>query len=66
MALIPEASQWHKLWSIRLAILSAALSAAEVTLPMFTDIMPPGVFACLSMVVAVSAAIARTVKQNLP
>jgi len=64
MNLIPE---WKKvgvrLWSIRLALFSAALSAVEVALPLLDASMPRGVFAGLSASVAFAAAVARLVAQ---
>jgi hypothetical protein len=64
MQLIPEAGQATKLWSIRLAITSAALAAAEASLPLWQGVVPGGVFAGLSSVVAVAAAVARVVRQR--
>jgi hypothetical protein len=52
-----------KAWSIRLALLSAALSAAEVALPYFTDFVPQNTMAVLAVVTSASAAIARVVAQ---
>ena len=52
-----------KAWSIRLALLSAALSAAEVALPYFTDFVPPNTMAILAVVTSASAAVARVVAQ---
>ena len=64
MQLIPEAGQATKLWSIRLAVISAALAAAEASLPLWQGVVPDGVFAGLSSVVAVAAAVARVVRQR--
>lgn len=64
MKLIEDVKNMPKFWSVRLAVLSAALSAVELALPMFSQSVQPGVFAGLSMVVAVSAAVARTIKQE--
>ncbi len=50
-------------WSVRLAILSAVLSAAELTLPMFSTLVPPNLMAALSMAVAIGAAAARVIAQ---
>lgn len=50
-------------WSLRLVMLAAALSAAEVVLPLFVDAMPRGVFAGLSLLAAVGGAVARVVAQ---
>lgn len=64
MKLIPEAKQWHRMWSVRLAVLSAALSACEALIPMWQPHMPGGVFAALATLVGIAAAVARTVKQE--
>ena len=62
--LLPD---WKKIvrraWSLRLAMIAALFSGAEVVLPMFTYAMPSGVFAGLSFVTAVGATIARIVAQ---
>ena len=50
-------------WSLRLVMLAAALSAAEVVLPLFVDAMPRGVFAGLSLLAAIGGAVARVVAQ---
>ena len=50
-------------WSIRFIVLAALLSGIELVLPMFNDAMPRGVFAVLTMVVTVAAAVARLVPQ---
>jgi hypothetical protein len=63
MKLIPEAKQAAKLWSIRLAAISAALAAAEASLPLWQGLVPDGVFAVLSSVVAIAAAVARVIRQ---
>lgn len=52
-----------KAWSIRLALLSAILSAAEVALPFFTDFIPPHTMAILAVVTSAGAAVARLVAQ---
>jgi len=52
-----------KAWSIRLALLSALLSAMEVALPFFTDFVPPNTMAVLAVLTSAGAAIARLVAQ---
>ncbi len=52
-----------KAWSIRLALLSAMLSAAEVALPFFTDLIPPNTMAVLAVLTSAGAAVARLVAQ---
>jgi len=64
MKLVPESKQALKLWSIRLAVVSAALAAAEASLPLWESIVPDGAFAALSSVVAIAAAVARIVRQE--
>jgi hypothetical protein len=64
MKLVSEAKQWHRLWSVRLAVLSAALSACEALMPIWQPHTPPGVFAALATLVGIAAAVARTVKQE--
>lgn len=64
MRLIPEAKQAARLWSIRLAVISAVLAAAEASLPMWDDILPVGIFAALSSGVAIAAAVARVIRQE--
>ncbi len=53
-----------KAWSIRLIILAGLLSGAEVILPFFSDALPRGVFAGLSMIVVGGAFVARLVAQK--
>lgn len=52
-----------KAWSIRLALLGACFSAAEVALPFFTDFVPPHTMAVLAVITSCGAAIARVVAQ---
>ena len=65
MRLVPEAKQAARLWSVRLAAASAALAAAEASLPLWESMVPDGAFAALSSVVAIAAAVARVIKQDL-
>lgn len=64
MNLVPE-WKWlvRKAWSVRLVLLSAALSGCEVILPLFVDSMPRHVFAILSMLAAIGAGVARVMAQ---
>ena len=63
------ASNWRAVlrhaWSLRLALLSAALGAAEVAIQILTD-NPPlerGVFAALAAAVSLASAVARVIAQ---
>ena len=50
-------------WSIRFIVLAALLSGVEIVLPMFDDTMPRGLFAVLTLIVTVAAAVARLIPQ---
>lgn len=50
-------------WSVRLGILAAVLSGAEVIVPLFVDAMPRTLFAVLSFLTVVAAVLARFVAQ---
>ena len=52
-----------KAWSVRLALLSAVLSALEVALPFFTTFIPPHTMAILAVCTSAGAAVARIVAQ---
>lgn len=51
-------------WSLRLIVLAALLSGAEVALPLLSNWFAPGLFATLSFLVTVAAFIARIVAQK--
>ena len=62
--LIDDAAQVaKKAWSIRLSLLAAVFSAAEVALPFFTDFVPPHTMAIAAVFVAAGAAVSRLVAQ---
>jgi len=55
----------RRAWSVRLMLLAGVLSGAEVVFPLAcADVLPSGVFACLSFAVTASAIVARLVAQN--
>ena len=62
--LLPD---WRKIvrraWSIRLSIVAALFTAAEVVVPLFGDALPRGVFVLLAFSASIGAAIARLVAQ---
>lgn len=64
MKLIPEVKQAGRLWSIQLAIASAALAAAEASLPLWSETIPPGVFAALASTLGVASAVTRVIRQE--
>ena len=57
----------RRAWSIRLSIVAALFTAAEVVVPLFgdvlQDVMPRGVFVLLAFSASIGAAIARLVAQ---
>ena len=56
-----------KAWSLRLALISAVLSALEVAVPYLDGMFERGTFAMLAGAVSLAAAIARLVaQQELP
>ena len=58
---------WRKIarraWSIRLSIVAALFTAAEVVVPLFGDVLPRGMFVLLAFSASIGAAIARLVAQ---
>ena len=58
---------WRKIarraWSIRLSIVAAIFTAAEVVVPLFGDVLPRGLFVLLAFSASIGAAIARLVAQ---
>ena len=64
MTFIEDAKQvLLKAWSVRLALLGAIFSAAEVALPFFTDFVPPHTMAILAVITSGGAALARVIAQ---
>jgi hypothetical protein len=54
----------RKAWSIRLMVLAGLLSGIEVVLPFFSEDIPRGPFAALSLVAVTAAFIARLMAQK--
>ena len=58
---------WRKIarraWSIRLSIIAALFTAAEVVVPLFGDALPRGAFVLLAFAASIGATIARIVAQ---
>ncbi|MDR2014620.1 MAG: hypothetical protein LBP99_03225 [Azoarcus sp.] len=53
----------RRAWSIRLTILAAIFTAAEVVVPLFGDVLPRGLFVLLAFTASIGAALARLVAQ---
>lgn len=54
----------RKAWSIKFALASSVLSAAEVAIPYFAPSAPSGLFALGAMLLGLAAAVARIVAQK--
>ncbi len=54
----------RKAWSMRLMMLAAILSGAEIVLPFFAETIPRGSFAALSFFTVAGAFVARLVAQE--
>lgn len=64
MHLIDDAGRlWHRLWSVRLALLALGFEAIDKGLPYLADVFPPVWFSLITMGVTVGAGIARLVDQ---
>jgi len=76
IVLIPDTPVWHKLWSIRFAVLAAAFGALAqlyvnpTTPPDWLPVLPPFmkmVFGYASIISAIASPVSRIVQQaNLP
>ena len=64
MKRVPEAKYFFRLWSVQLAIASAALGAAEASLPLWSETIPPGAFAALASALGIASAVARAIRQE--
>lgn len=66
MTLDKDAKHWHRLWSVRLAIISATFAALEASLPLWESTLPDGVFAALATLSGIGVGVARVIRQHLP
>lgn len=65
MRLIDDAGQvWHKLWSVRLALLAAGLGAVDAALPFVAPQHASPLFAAMTAAVSLAAGLARLVQQR--
>lgn len=55
---------WHRLWSVRLALLAALVSVAGQVLPLWQPLLAPFPFAILNTVLALLAAVSRVIHQG--
>lgn len=61
--LIPEASVWYRLWSVRLALLAAFFGTLATALPLWQAVLSPLPFAALSTFCAIGASLVRVIRQ---
>lgn len=55
---------WHRLWSVRFALIAALISLAGEVLPLWQPALSPVPYATLSTLFAVLAAVSRVVHQG--
>lgn len=64
MHLLPD---WKRIlkraWSVRFSVLAACFTAAEIVMPVFSDILPRVVFVLLAFAASIGAAVARVIAQ---
>ena len=53
----------RRAWSIRFSLMAAALTAAEVVVPLFGDVLPRGALVLLAFASSIGATVARIVAQ---
>lgn len=59
----PNWREWHKLWSMRIAILWMLVCGAWIALPAFSAVLSPVPFALLCMGFSVAIGVARITNQ---
>jgi hypothetical protein len=58
-----DAAQWHKLWSVRIALFWGAFSGLWVAVPAFQSFLDPFVFACICVGMSLAICVARLTNQ---
>lgn len=64
MKLIKDASKLHKMWSVRMAVVSVLTSLQEV-IPLWEGIVPDNVFLILGAVASTGVVIGRAIDQGI-
>jgi len=64
MNLIDNATQCHKLWSIRWALIGGVLNAAGGAWTAFNGSLPPATWASVNMFLMMAIAVSRIIKQD--
>lgn len=66
MKLTDDARNWHRLWSVRLIIVTGLLGVLESTLPAWQKALPENIFLPMAAITLTAAGFARVIKQSLP
>ena len=61
--LVANWRQWHRLWSVRIAIFWTVIEAVYTAFPAFQDTMPPWVFLCACVFISLLLLFARLTHQ---
>lgn len=59
----PDARYWHRLASVQVSIVGAALSGLWAAIPAFQYLLPPIPFACVCVIVSILVVIVRLIDQ---
>ena len=59
----PDAKYWHRLASVQVSLVGAALSGLWAATPAFQYLMPPIWFACTCVVISIGVVAARLIDQ---
>ena len=54
---------FRRAWSVRFSLMAAALTAAEMVVPLFGDVLPRGAFVLRAFACSIGATVARIVAQ---
>jgi hypothetical protein len=66
MQLIDNASGWHKLWSVRVALAGSVLNAMVIGWTVFQGSVNPLLYAAINMGLGVCVAVVRVLPQGKP
>lgn len=65
MQLIPEAKKLHRLWSVQLAFINAALGTLWLFVPAVQNLMPTHTYVRICVGLAAGTLLARLIRQKL-
>lgn len=64
--LIEGAQQWHKLWSVRIALAGSVLNAGAIGWTVFQGSVNPLMYAAINMGLGIGVAVVRVLSQAPP